>query len=148
MRIARIPAGTRRKGVTVIVVEFILILVTLITSVMVGGFVFGLFGNYIPPAEVAAQVSSCSSTGSSEVCQLTLSNVGARNVATTSGCTLSLAGSARPGNLTGGGTIPGGASLNKISCAVQGAQAEPGSRLVGSIPLSNGATVFFTGTAS
>jgi hypothetical protein len=144
MRIAGIHAGTRRDGIATVVVEFVLILVGLITSIMIGAFFFDLFGTYLSPAEVAAQASSCSSDGLSEVCQFTLSNVGAHSVATSSGCSLSNVS----GNLTGGGTIPGGGSLNHVSCEVQGVHAAAGSRLTGAISLSNGAIVFFAGTAS
>ncbi len=130
-----------------LVAEFVLVVVALISATVVGGFVFGLFGSYVPPAEVAAQVSSCSWTGTAEVCQVTLANVGPRNVETT-GCSLSLEGSNLAGTITNGGTVPASGSLSEVSCAVQGASAPAGSRLVGSIGLTNGATVFFTSVSS
>lgn len=130
-----------------LVAEFVLIVVTLIAAIVVGGFVFGLFGSYVPPAEVAAQVSSCSSSGTAEVCQVTLANMGPRNVETT-GCSLALHGSNLPGSITNGGTVPASGLLSGVGCVVQGASAPAGSRLVGSIGLTNGATIFFTTVSS
>ena len=148
MRVHRALRGARRSGVTAILVEFVLIIVSLISAVILGGFLFGIFTVYVPPAEVAAQVSSCTATGTTEVCQLALANQGARNVDTDSYCTINVGGSKLSGTIANGGTVPASGSLSGVSCVVQGVTAQPGSRLTGSILLTNGALVFFAGTSS
>jgi len=122
----------------------VLIAVTLISSLVFGGFFFGLIGTMDRPAEVAAQITACKHVGSSETCVIDLTNEGASNTSTTNVCRL---GSAE-GTLTSGGTIPADGTLVGVECTVTGISVLTGARLVGSIPLANDGTVFFVGTVS
>lgn len=126
------------------VAEMVLIAVTLISSLVFGGFFFGLIGTMDRPAEVAAQATVCKHVGSSETCVIDLTNEGASNTSTTNVCRL---GSAE-GTLTSGGTIPADGTLLGVVCTVTGINALSGSRLVGSVPLANDGIVFFVGTVS
>lgn len=133
-----------RRAIVPMVAEMVLIAVTLISSLIFGGFFFGLIGTMDHPAEVAAQVTACKQVGSSETCLIDFTNVGSSNTATAGTCKL---GSAE-GTLTSVGTITAGETLVGAKCTVPGFSTSSGSRIVGSIPLANGATVYFAGTAS
>lgn len=126
------------------VAEMELIAVTLISSLIFGGFFFGLIGTMGRPAEVVAQVTTCKQVGSSETCVIDFTNVGSSSTATAGTCEL---GSAE-GTLTSAGTITAGGTLVGAKCMVPGFSASSGSTIAGSIPLANGATVYFVGTAS
>ncbi len=138
-----------RRGVSPVIAEVLLIAVSLIAGVALGGFAFGLLGAYAHPAEVAAQVRSCSSIGaSSEVCTIDLTNVGSSDVGTTSACYIDVGGAKVSGTVGSGGSVPGGGSLTGVSCMVQGASAVAGTTITGSISLTSGYPVYFAGTAS
>lgn len=140
-------AGKKRRGMTAIIVEFVLVVVSLMASVMLGGFVFGAISIYVPPAEVAAQVTGCITTRNVTGCSLTLVNQGSKNVSTDGTCSLSVAGGETSGNVTNGGVVPAGGSLQGVQCQVHSSPLPAGGRVSGSLALNNGASVFFTGTA-
>lgn len=136
--------GKSRKAVTPMVAEMVLIAVTLISSLIFGGFFFGLVGTMGRPAEVAARVTACKQVGSNETCVIDFTDLGSSSTATAGTCKL---GSA-DGTLTSAGTITAGGTLVGAKCTVTGFSASSGSRIVGSLQLANGATVYFAGTAS
>ena len=146
MRLDSIKAGKRRRAVSVIVAELMMVAVVLIVAVILAGFVYGTMAGYIPPAEVAAQATLCSSSSGSSVCQFILTNLGPRTVNTDGLCTMTVGGSSVAGVLQNGGTVPPNGSLNSAECVVSGGQAVSGSTVGGTISLSNGAQVYYAGT--
>jgi len=148
MRFVRVREGHRRKGVSPVIAEVLLIVVSLIAGVALGGFAFAIMGAYNHPAEVVAQVMSCApSSGPSETCMINLTNLGSSTVGTTS-CSVIVNGSNLIGTLTSKGIVPAGGTLTSVSCTAYGASGAEGSAIVGSILLSNGASVLFAGTSS
>lgn len=133
-----------RKAVVPMVAEMVLIAVTLISSLVVGGFFFGLTATMSRPAEVEVRVTTCKQVGSSETCVIDFTNMGSSSTATAGTCEL---GSAE-GTLTSGGVITAGGTLVGAECTVADFSASPGTSITGSIPLTNGATVYFAGTIS
>jgi hypothetical protein len=137
-----------RRGTNEVFAEFVLIVVSIISSVILGGFLFGTLAVAGTPAEVDAQASSCSAINGSQVCRVTLTNVGARNAATDGVCTLTIAGQARPGSIADGGVIPASGSLSNVSCMVEGPAASSGTSVVGTVSLTNGVEVPFVAAVS
>jgi flagellin-like protein len=130
-----------RRAISPVLAELLLIVVTLVTGLMVGTFTFQVVGTAAHPAEVSAQLNSCTANGSNETCSLTLANVGASDVVTLPVCVV---GSV-DGSLTAGGTVPAGGTLT-VDCSVKGVQLEgAGSPIMGWIALSNGYSVYFAG---
>jgi flagellin-like protein len=72
-----------RKGITPVLATVILIAMTLISAISLGGFVFGLFGSFTSNAVVSAQFYSCTSTGTT--CTLTLYNSGSADTTISTG---------------------------------------------------------------
>ena len=140
MRITR-----RRRGVSVIIAEVVLIAVLLVSAIMLTGLTFGLFSLYLSPAEVAAESVSCSAAGNTTTCQVTLTNEGAQDVSTTGSCSLN-EGTAVSGSVVDGGIIPAGGSLQGVECVTNGVDLSSGSLVQGALPLTNGGSAFFTGT--
>ena len=122
-----------------------MIAVLLIASVMLAGITFGVFSIYYAPAEVAAEGATCSTAGNTTTCQLTLTNDGTQNTATTGDCSLQ-AGSVVSGSVVGGGTVPAGGSLSGVKCVAHGGGISPGSQISGVLSMTNGASAFFIGT--
>ncbi len=135
----------KRSGLTAIVVEIILIGIVLIASAMLAGFTFGVFSYYVSPAAVTVQGTICSANGNTTTCQLTLTNEGGHNTATTGACYLD--GRINiSGDVVGGGTVPAGGSLGGVQCVAHGASLQSGSQVSGALPLTNGAILYFIGT--
>ena len=141
MRLAR----HKRKGVSVVVAEVVMIAVLLVAAVMLAGVTFGIFAIYYQPAEVAAGGATCSTMGNATVCQLTLTNEGSSDTETTGMCSLQ-AGSLVHGTVEGGGTVPAGGTLSGVECVAAGGGFSPGSHINGALQMANGASAFFVGT--
>jgi len=135
----------RRRGVSTIVAEVVLIAVLLIATVMLASFTFGVFSLYYSPAEVAAEGASCSTGGNSTTCQLTLTNVGAEDTSTTGSCSLDV-GTAVTGHVVDGGIVPAGGSLNDVQCVAPGVNLQSGTLVDGAFALTSGGTAYFVGT--
>ena len=131
----------RRKGVSVVVASVFMIVVVLITSAMLGTFVFGLMGSYMSPPEVYVDAPACFINGNSTSCQMTLTNQGGQSTSTTGSCSLG----SNNGNdtLVGGGTIPAGGSLKGVACVSSGFVLMAGSHVQGSLLLTDGQIVIF-----
>jgi hypothetical protein len=138
----------KRRGVSAVIAEVTLIAVTLISIMILSGIFYGSFDTYVPPAEVAAQSSSCSAQNGNEVCQLTLQNQSPHSVSTSTLCALTVQGSKLTGTVANGGTVPGSGTLSGVKCVVSGASAPPGAQLSGELALMNFATVFFTAVSN
>jgi hypothetical protein len=136
----------KRKGITPIVVTFLLIIVTLMASVILGGMVFGFMGSYAPPAEVTVESATCSSNLNAITCSITLGNLGGHSTATSGFCTLG--SGSNNATLIGGGVIPAGGSLSGVKCVRQGVDLTQGSSIEGSLYLTNGAVLTFYGSSS
>jgi hypothetical protein len=139
----RLLKARKRIGLSEVIVTLFLIVVVIVSSVMVAGFLFGIMGTYAASPEVAASVTSCSPSVSGEVCTIHLTNIGASNVATTGSC---YEGS-KQGLVASGGTVPAGGALT-VSCSVAGVKVSSGDLVVGSVALGNGAPVYFATRAS
>jgi hypothetical protein len=129
-----------------IIATMFLIVVVLISSVILGTFVFGLMGSYISPPEVTVADPTCSVTGNMTSCQLTLTNEGGHNTATSGSC--SLGSNTGQDSVVGGGTIPAGGSLKGVTCISHVATLTSGSRIQGSLFLTDGEIVIFFGILS
>lgn len=141
MRITR----HKRKGVSAVVAEVVMIAVLLVSVVMLAGITFGIFAIYYQPAEVAAEGAACTEVGNTTVCQLTLTNEGTQDTSTTGLCAIQ-SGDVVQGYVEGGGTIPAGGSLSGVQCVTYGGGLMPGSHVTGVVPTTNGASAFFVGT--
>jgi hypothetical protein len=129
-----------RRAISPLLAELMIIVVSIVAGVSVGGFGFQVAGNAASSAVVTASAASCSVAGRNETCSLQLQNSGASSVQTIV-CSL---GSSR-GNLDPSGTVPAGGSLN-VNCTVTEANSpEVGSLVTGWVALSNGAYAYFAG---
>lgn len=136
-----------RRAISPILATVLLIAITLIASIAIAGFVFGLFGTFTSTAQVSAGTVSCS--GTPEVCVVTLQNIGTANTSITGVCNLAFAGGPYVGTavMTSGNLHAGSSGV--ASCTSPGsAHAAVGTQVTGSISLANGADVLFAGTAS
>jgi len=136
-----------KKGISPVLATVLLIAITLIVAVAVGGFVFGLFGTFTTTAQVSAGTVACS--GTPEVCTISLQNIGTGNTATTGSCILNFGG----GNYASAAAVVSGSlkagSSATVTCTAPAPQhATAGTQITGSVALGNGAEVLFAGTAA
>jgi flagellin-like protein len=158
--------ATRRKAITPIIATVLIIAVTLIAAVAIGGFVFGIFGSATSVAQVtvvgtalthptsagtfaAACVTSAPSTSTNGYLQLT--NTGtASTVAST--VSMTYGGTTYSVALTGAAlcTVPSGGSMYVSITTATGyaAVANSGQQFTGFVVMSNGAQVVYTGVFS
>ena len=143
----------KRKAVSPVLATVILIAITLIAAVAVAGFVFGLFGSFTSTAQVSAGVVSCTAA-SPAVCTLILSNTGTAAATVSATCTINVNGVTQTGtaSATGGGNLKvnAGTSGDTVKCALGATVVggTSGSQVVGTLTLSNGGSVQFSGTWS
>jgi len=135
----------KRKAISPVLATVILIAITLIAAIAIAGFVFGLFGTFTKTATVVGSTVSC--TDAAGVCQVTLTNTGNANTATGGTCTESYGGASYVGVVTHGGTVGAGAAGLTITCTPTGGAAlNAGELVTGSVALTNGGSVLFSGT--
>jgi len=154
-----IHGKTKREAISPIIATVLIIAVTLIAAVAIGGFVFGLFGASSSTAQVQAVGSSvshlltvgtawatCSAAqGANGYVQFT--NTGTANTLLSSvsltygGNTYSLAVSGAACTVTAGGA----ATYVQISNLPSATGATAGSQYTGFVVTGNGAQVIFTG---
>ncbi|MBI3023896.1 MAG: type IV pilin N-terminal domain-containing protein [Thaumarchaeota archaeon] len=147
----------QRKAISPIIATVLIIAVTLVASVAIGGFVFGLFGSSTVTAQVqaiAASIPSSISTGSTftAVCATAqgaagytqFSNTGTANTIIST-ISITFGGVSYSAALGGSScTVTAGSSLYvQISFIPAGATA--GSQYSGFVVTANGAQVVFTG---
>jgi flagellin-like protein len=138
----------KRKAISPVLATVILIAITLIAAIAIAGFVFGLFGSFTSSAQVSASVTSCVKT--TGVCTLTLTNSGTSNVQATA-CSIQDQGTAAASALTAPPVSIGAGTSAAAVCTITGgggSHASVGSQAVGSLTLSNGASVPFSGVWS
>jgi len=141
----------RRKAISPVLATVILIAITLIAAIAIAGFVFGLFGSFTSSARVQVVSTSFAHaaaspwlTGSVTVQNIGTSNANANSITVTYGgqtCAPGMGATAVPATgaqtpltLTGAGT-----------CTIASLAGEAFS---GSVQMSNGAQVPFTGVFS
>jgi len=136
----------RRKAISPILATVILIAITLIASIAIGGFVFGLFGTYTNNAKVEAVSYACS--GTPEVCTVGLQNIGTANTSLSGSCTLAFGGASYNGvAVITSGSLNGGSSAVSTCTGPAASHAAVGTQVVGSILTANGANVLFSASA-
>ena len=135
------------KGISPVLATVLLIAITLIAAVGLGGFVFGLFGTFTSTAEVTAGSVTCS--GTPEVCTLVLENTGSGNAAIIGACDMNFAGgSYRSTAAIVSGSLNAGNS-GTVTCTGPGSQhAALGTQVTGYVTLGSGAEVLFAATAA
>jgi len=135
------------RAISPVLATVLLIAITLVASIAIAGFVFGLFGTFTSTALVSAGTVSCS--GTPEVCTVPLQNTGSGNTAITGVCNLAFNGGWYVGAaVLASGNLHAGNSAT-VSCTAPGSlHAAAGVPITGSIALGNGAYVLFAGTAA
>jgi len=142
-----------RKAISPVLATVILIAITLIAAIAIAGFVFGLFGSFTSTAQVSVTSTALSSTTwtTGVAGTIVASNTGTGNTninsvsMTYSGQTCSLTNVAyNPAT----GQVKAGASNTITLTTDAGCTTAPtsGEQFVGSLSLSNGGQVAFTGT--
>ena len=165
----KIPSGMhgQRRAISPIIATVLIIAVTLIAAVAIGGFVFGIFGTASQTAQVAvtsvtapsgdfstttgASAFSCATTAGADA-YLVLTNTGTA-AASATGVTLTWAGANNAFVPPGTGCSIGAAGsatatlyINLPPSATLTSTATIGQTFQGTVTLSNGAEVLFTGT--
>jgi flagellin-like protein len=144
----KITNAQKRKAISPVIATVILIAITLIAAIAIAGFVFGLFGSFTSTAQVLVSSVSCTA-GASPVCTLTLSNSGTANTAVlASAFSLTYGGAKYIGSCSGTVVITAGAAT-AVACSVSpspAVTAVSGEQFTGSLGLSNGGVVSFSGT--
>jgi len=140
----------KRKAISPVLATVILIAITLIAAIAIAGFVFGLFGTFTKTATVVGSTVSCTDA-TPGVCTVVLSNTGNANTATSGSCTESYGGRTWSGTLGAtGGTITAGGPGVAATCTVAAPPATAalvaGELVSGSVALTNGGSVLFSGT--
>jgi len=147
----QIPASNRRKAISPVLATVILIAITLIAAIAIAGFVFGLFGSFTSSAQISASTVSCFTNPANHTayCDLVVQNTGTSNAAVT-GVHVNIAGvstAAATFNPVLPMTVTAGAGqvhlVVHMAAAVQGGTA--GSQVVGTMALTNGGQVSFSG---
>ena len=138
----------KRTAVSPVLATVVLIAITLIAAIAIGGFVFGLMGTFTNTAVVSVYtVINCS--GNVEACTLVLTNSGTGNSALTGTCQLTFGG----GRYTGtaaliSGSLNGGSKALVLCLSNALPVAAAGTQITGSVSIENGAEVFFAAIAS
>jgi flagellin-like protein len=144
----KITNAQKRKAISPVIATVILIAITLIAAIAIAGFVFGLFGSFTSTAQVLVSSVSCTAAAQ-PVCTLTLSNSGTANTAVVASTfTLTYGGVKYGGSCATAVIITAGAAA-AVSCTATASgtpSAVAGEQFTGSLGLSNGGVVSFSGT--
>jgi len=135
----------KRKAISPVLATVILIAITLIAAIAIAGFVFGLFGTFTKTATVVGSTVSC--TDAHGVCTINLTNSGNANTNTATTCSESYAGATYAGTTGAAQTIVAGGATVPVTCTPTAAvPLSAGEEVSGSIALTNGGSVLFSGT--
>jgi flagellin-like protein len=166
------PASKPRKAISPIIATVLIIAVTLIASVAIGGFVFGIFAQGQNSAQIAVTGTalvgvnfattgttttfSCATSSSLSYLTLTNTGTGSAGVSTVSitwagsNNAYSNSGTAASCNIGAAGATGGNPAVMylifPITSRVSSASAAPGQAYTGTVTLTNGAQLLFTGT--
>jgi flagellin-like protein len=140
-----------RKAISPVLATVILIAITLIASIAIAGFVFGLFGSFTSTAQVTVVPVTCNNSPNSPgtlTCTLTIKNTGSSSTSVTA---VFLAyGTQVPGT----GCSPVVSAGQSTTCTAifnltpTTSTIPVGQAVQGSITLSNGASVPWSGTVA
>jgi flagellin-like protein len=155
----------QKKAISPIIATVLIIAVTLIAAVAIGGFVFGIFGSASATANIqvtsvnapaadfnvgtASATFSCATTATAGTSNIAVTNTGTA-AASASSLTITWAGQSNTytGSCTvgaaGSGTATEYITLPKTDTLLT--TGVPGQTFTGTIAISNGASVLFTGT--
>jgi len=150
----QINSAKRRKGISPVLATVILIAITLIAAIAIAGFVFGLFGSFTSTARVS-EISTAlvhgtlaaGPTGSVAVQNTGTSNVNANSMTLTWGGTTCAPGMTVTA-VTAGATSVTLTITGVGSCAGMASASATGESYTGSVALSNGGQVPFSGVFS
>ena len=138
-----------RKSRTVLLVATVAVLGYFAwgASVAMSAPIYGAF------PQLQAYVTSCTPAAGPappETCSLVLTSAGTTNVGVTGACSLTFGGRTYPGTTSAKPTVqPGGSvSLACVGPSTSGAYAPPGSQVAGSVFLTDGRSLPFSGTGS
>ena len=140
-------ARRRRKAISPVLATIMLVAITLIASIAVAGFVFGLMGSFVATAEVSVTYVTCS--GTPESCVIALTNSGSGSTSVTGVCSLTFGGQSYLGSATlVSGSLSGG-NVAQVSCVsgTLGSHAVSGSQVTGYVTIGNGANALFSTSA-
>lgn len=157
----KITYGKERKAISPVIATVILIAITLIAAIAIAGFVFGLFGSFTSSAQVTATASlvasatsgalttpsglSCATTTPASGSYVTAINSGTGSVSVT-GVSITSGGSTVSATVAtcSVGASGSGTATQYLALTV-GTTPAKGTQFTGSLSLSNGATVPFSG---
>jgi len=157
----------QRKAISPIIATVLIIAVTLIAAVAIGGFVFGIFGTASQSAQIAVTGTTLTGagfgtgTGGTVTCvtsapaapYLTMSNTGTASASVTA-VTITWANGNNVFHLTAATTCAVGAAgsgsattyAEFVATPLVSSAAVAGSSYSGTVTMSNGAQLLFTGT--
>jgi flagellin-like protein len=134
-----------RKAISPVLATVILIAITLIAAIAIAGFVFGLFGSFTSSARISATSVTCASA--SGQCTVYLLNTGSSNAQATTSCSETYKGVVHAVTNATAVIVTSGAAAIAYTCTVHGSTSA-GSAVTGSVSLSNGGQVPFSGIFS
>ena len=137
-----------RKAISPVLATVILIAITLIAAIAIAGFVFGLFGSFTSTAQVSVTQATLPH-GIVAATSLYAQNTGTSNTMVNS-MTLTYGGQTCAPTMTAV-TLTAGAGATAIVITATGGcstGANPGEAFTGSLALSNGGQIPFSGTFS
>jgi len=130
----------KRRAISPVLATVILIAITLVSGVSMAGFSFGLFGTMSGNASITAIGVTCvAGSATTSACQVSLRNIGNAGAAVLS-CSLSGALS----TASGAATVPPG-QTSSATCTGSPSTTLPGETVQGTISLSNGVAIPFSG---
>jgi flagellin-like protein len=148
-----------RKAISPVLATVILIAITLIAAIAIAGFVFGLFGSFTSTAQVSATpfaitaaaantayaAPTCHAVAGATAPYLQLSNSGTAS-ATANYFTMTFGGHTYTLTPAAGCAVTAGSTEAMQITGVGAAGATVGEQYVGSVAMSNGGAIAFTGT--
>jgi len=150
----QINSARRRKAISPVLATVILIAITLIAAIAIAGFVFGLFGSFTSTARVSAISTSlvhgtlaAGPTGSIAVQNTGTSNSIANSMTLTWGGTTCAPGMAATTVTAGVASVT--LTITGVgTCATMATASLAGEAFTGSVAMSNGGQVAFSGVFS
>jgi len=142
-----INSARRRKAISPVLATVILIAITLIAAIAIAGFVFGLFGSFTSTARVSFVYASLKGAGAAPTGFVNFQNTGTSNVNGNS-MTLTYGGQTCNAGITAAAITAGAAPASFTIGATCTTAAASGEAFVGSLALSNGGQIPFSGVFS
>jgi len=157
------PREAKRKGISPVIATVILLAITLIAAVSMGGFVFGLIGSFSSVGAVTTTqtfISAADANGATGLASATCSasasgdflsftNLGTASVSIEAAA-VSIGGHSFSTQTRGSCSVPQGATVyvNLAFTGTNGITASDGESFAGSVATSNGGVVYYIGSLS